>query len=492
MPLLNLPQNQNSQTDQNAQADPNQMSQENKQVAEENGVKVYEPDPTVTSAPAQQSTPAPGGDSVQVNTDISDSLQNNLAKTGTPSNHPLQQTPAANVQDATQVQAQQPVQSNNVAVQNNQPIQQSAQQPQAEGAIQTNERDFTLIELLKEAIAREASDIHLSVGNRGILRIDGELIRMNTKVLTNEYLKTIVEELLQQRKGVDITKISQYDMGYDLEGNRFRVNIFKQQGNYTVVARLVPNEIKTVEELGLPPVLKELGEVSGGLVLVTGPTGSGKSTTLAAILNNINMTQSKHIMTVEDPIEFIFPKGNCLINQREFGLDFDSWPAALKSILRQDPDIVLVGEMRDLETISSAITLSETGHLVFATLHTNSASQTMDRIIDVFPEGQQAQIRAQLANVITAVIAQRLVPLTQGGRRAVMEIMLANPAVRNTIREGKTHQIDNMIQTGQDMGMVSMSRALAEMVGQGSITVETAQMFSPHPEELNSLLKTMS
>lgn len=449
------------------------------------GVRTFNPDPTVQAGAQAQAVSQPP---VQ-KTDISENLQSNLNQINastTPSNPTAQPVVVQNpVVEQTQTAIQPQLQQQAPAQSQTEPV------ANENGTIQTNERDFTLQELLNEAITKQASDIHLSVGNRGILRIDGELTRMNTKVLTNEYMTSIAQELLKQRKDTKVEDIAQFDMGYDLDGHRFRVNIFRQQGNLTIVARLVPSEIKTVEELGLPPVLKELGTVSGGLVLVTGPTGSGKSTSLAAVLNHINQTQSKHIMTVEDPIEFIFPKANCLVNQREFGLDFDSWPKALKAILRQDPDIVLVGEMRDLETIASAITLSETGHLVFATLHTNSASQTMDRIIDVFPEGQQSQIRAQLSNVITAVIAQRLVPLAKGGRKAVMEIMLANPAVRNTIREGKTHQIDNMIQTGQDMGMVSMSRSLAELVSKGEISVEIAQSYSPHPEELESLLKNM-
>ncbi len=349
-------------------------------------------------------------------------------------------------------------------------------------------QDYTLEQILSEGIRMKASDIHLTVGYRAIVRVDGKLVKLNTNELTQQNLKDYSSQLINQRKDIDFVKSTEADFSYSFSNRRFRVNIFRELGNLAIVARIVPEKILTIDELGLPQILKDLSKIPGGLILVTGPTGSGKSTTLASILNHVNTNDSKHIITIEDPIEFIFPKAQSLIEQREFGSDFTSWSKALRSILRQDPNIVLVGEMRDHETIASTITISETGHLVFATLHTNSASQTIDRIIDVFPEAQQAQIRAQLANVITAVISQRLVPLVNGGRKAVMEILVANSAVKNAIREAQTHQIDNMIQTGQDFGMISLEKSLVELVRKGLITTDTAKSATVKPDEIDLLL----
>lgn len=350
-------------------------------------------------------------------------------------------------------------------------------------------KNYTLEEILDESVRLGASDVHLTVGYRTIVRIDGKLQPINSNILAGEDLLGYVNKFLETRKNIDPDTITELDMGYSHKGTRFRVNIFKQMGNYSIVCRVIPNEIKSMEELSLPPILKEFATLSNGLVLVTGPTGNGKSTTIASILNHINTTQSKHLITLEDPIEFVFPKGLSLVDQREAGIDFTSWPSALRALLRQDPNVVLVGEMRDLETIASTITVSETGHLVFATLHTNSASQTIDRIIDVFPEAQQAQIRAQLANVISAVISQRLVTLQGGGRMAVLELMIATPAVRNAIREAKTYQIDNIIQTSQDIGMISMEKSLVQLVKNGKISLETAKTVSIRPNEIDILMK---
>ncbi|GAB4284847.1 MAG: hypothetical protein Kow0081_2240 [Candidatus Dojkabacteria bacterium] len=354
--------------------------------------------------------------------------------------------------------------------------------------LELNLKQYDLSDILLEAIEKDASDIHLSVGHRAIVRVNGKLETIASQTLTSEMINEYVRELIKSRNDIQVSNISQVDVGYTFRSRRFRVNIYKQMGNFSIVARIIPGNIKTIEEMNLPLILKEFADIESGFVLVTGPTGSGKSTTLASTLNNINATKGKHIITLEDPIEFVFPRMQSLIDQREFGIDFKSWGHALKAILRQDPDIVLVGEMRDLETISSAITVAETGHLVFSTLHTNSASQTVDRIIDVFPVNQQPQIRAQLANVITAVISQRLVPTIQGGRRAAMEIMIATPAIKNAIREGKTHQIDNMIQTGHDYGMYSLEKSLVTLVKDGVITEETAKSFSSKPEEIEMLL----
>ncbi len=352
-----------------------------------------------------------------------------------------------------------------------------------------SQKQYTLSQILSEAVKQKASDVHLTVGYRAILRVDGALKTLPTPLLQPEELKAFARELISQRKDLNLDTVNEIDLGYAFENRRFRINIFKQMGTFAIVGRMIPDRIATLDELNMPPLFKEFAHISNGLVLVTGPTGSGKSTTIAAVLNHINTTQAKHIVTLEDPIEFVFPKGISLVDQREFGVDFASWENALKSLLRQDPNVVLVGEMRDTKTIAATITVSETGHLVFATLHTNSASQSIDRIIDVFPESQQAQIRTQLANVITAVISQRLIPLKNGGRKAALEIMIANSAIKNAIRESKTYLIDNMIQTGQDMGMISMEKSLVQMIKMGEISVATAKTYSIKPNEIDILLK---
>ncbi|MDQ6985168.1 MAG: PilT/PilU family type 4a pilus ATPase [Candidatus Dojkabacteria bacterium] len=373
----------------------------------------------------------------------------------------------------------------------NKPVYPSSNSTQQNSNVQVdlNMQQYTIQDLFSQAIKYKASDIHLGEGYRAIIRVDGSLKTVSSGILTAELLLSYVKKLLKDRNDVVIENIKQLDLGYDFGKRRFRVNIYKTMGSFSIVARLIPEKILTVDELGLPPVFKTLGDIANGLVLVTGPTGSGKTTTIASIFNHINSTKAHHLITLEDPIEFIFPRAMSLVDQRELGNDFDDWTGALKSLLRQDPDVVLVGEMRDLPTISSTITVAETGHLVFATLHTNSASQSIDRIIDVFPEEQQSQVRAQLANVIVAVIAQRLVPLNSGGRKAVIEFMIGNSAIKNAIREGKTYQIDNMIQTGQEAGMISMEKTLAQLVKSGQITSEVAKATTTKPSELDLYLK---
>jgi twitching motility protein PilT len=254
--------------------------------------------------------------------------------------------------------------------------------------------------------------------------------------------------------------------------------------------RLIPNRIRTIEELKLPQIYHQFAKLRQGMILVTGPTGHGKSTTIAAMIEDINRSRFSRIITIEDPVEYVFQGKKSLIDQREMGQDTHSWPIALKSAMRQDPDVILVGEMRDYETISSAITLAETGHLVFATLHTNNSAQSIDRMIDVFPEEQQAQIRAQLSNILEIVIAQRLIPLEKGGRRAVEEILVVNPAIKTLIRESKTHQIDNVIRTSSDVGMISLERSLVNLIREGVISTKTAQEFAVYPEEVSRLLKS--
>lgn len=351
---------------------------------------------------------------------------------------------------------------------------------------------LTIFKLLAEAVNRNASDLHLSVGYPPILRIDGNLVDLEEKILNPEDVEELIFAVLSDEKKELLEVNREIDFAYMYEGavsSRFRVNAYYSMKNLSAAFRLIPSRVRTIEELMLPQLYHQLTKLKQGLVLVTGPTGHGKSTTLAAFLEDINRSRFCHIVTIEDPVEYVFEGNKSLIDQREMNDDTHSWSIALRSALRQDPDVILVGEMRDYETIAAAITLAETGHLVFATLHTNSAAQTIDRIIDVFPENQQQQVRAQIANTLEAVIAQRLIPLDKGGRRAVSEIMLNNSAVANLIREGKTHQLDNVIRTSSDVGMIYLEKSLVSLVREGVITVQKAQEYAVHPEEVLRLLK---
>jgi twitching motility protein PilT len=343
---------------------------------------------------------------------------------------------------------------------------------------------------LEIAIERNASDLHLIVGSPPVLRINGELTSiLGTEVLTEQEIETLTFPILSSHQKQILDTNWEIDLGIEFRNiARFRVNIYKQQGTYAVAFRLIPRKIKTLEETGLPPVVSKICDLKQGLMLVTGPTGHGKSTTLAAFTNQINHTRSSHIITIEDPIEFIYPKSKSLISQRELNSDTKSWANALRSALREDPDVVLIGEMRDLETIAAAITIAETGHLVFATLHTNSAAQSIDRIIDVFPPAQQDQMRSQLAAVLEAVISQRLLPTINPGRVLAYEILFSNPAARAIIREGKTHLIDNLIQTSGESGMVSLENSLVYLLREGFISIETAKNYSLRPQVLTKLL----
>ena len=348
-------------------------------------------------------------------------------------------------------------------------------------------------ELLRYAIQHNASDLHLTVGYPPIIRIDGELREVSDSIITPQEAEELIlpllsdekKELLEVNKEIDFAHF--YDSDYS---GRFRINVYHTMKNLAAALRLIPSKIRSIDELMLPSIYHQFSQLKQGFILITGPTGHGKSTTLAAILEEINNSRFSHIITIEDPIEYVFDGKKSLIDQREMNEDTHSWPIALRSALRQDPDVILVGEMRDYETIASAITLAETGHLVFATLHTNSAAQTVDRIIDVFPENQQAQIRLQLSNILEAIVAQRLIPLDKGGRRAVTEIMIANPAIRNLIREAKTHQIDNVIRTSSDIGMVPLEKSLVALVREGVISVQKAQEYAVFPEEVLRLLKS--
>lgn len=345
--------------------------------------------------------------------------------------------------------------------------------------------------LLEECIRRNASDLHIQYGLPPILRIDGELIPIaGAPNLTEDVVRELIYATLDEEQQQTLLKDKEIDYSFAFgDISRFRVNAFHERGKLAAAFRLIPSKILSVSELGLPSIVETFSEFPRGLVLVTGPTGSGKSTTLAALVDKINREKSSHIITIEDPIEFTHKSQRSVIVQREVHYDTYSFSAALRSALREDPDVVLIGEMRDLETIQSAVTIAETGHLVFATLHTNSAAQSIDRMIDVFPSHQQAQIRTQLSNILMAICAQRLVPAIAGGRIAAAEIMIANSAIRTLIRDGKSHQIDTAIQTGADQGMQTMDRTLAKLVQTGVITYDSAREFAVDLNEFNKLVK---
>ncbi len=345
--------------------------------------------------------------------------------------------------------------------------------------------------LLEHVIKNKASDLHLQVGLSPMLRVDGKLAPIaGTPELTEELVENLVFSILDDDQKQVLLKDKEFDFSFAFgDLGRFRVNAYHERGNIAAALRLIPNDILTTEQLGLPAVVNGFADYPRGLVLVTGPTGSGKSTTLAALIDKINDERSEHIITIEDPIEFTHKSKKSVIVQREIHYDTYSFSAALRSSLRQDPDVVLIGEMRDLETISAAITIAETGHLVFATLHTNSAAQSIDRMIDVFPPHQQPQIRAQLSNILMAICSQRLVPTIGGGRVAAAEVLVATPAVRNIIREGKSHQLDAVIQTGADKGMQSMDRTLVALIRSGTITYDDAKTFAIDLEEFERLMR---
>lgn len=351
-------------------------------------------------------------------------------------------------------------------------------------------------ELLVFTVKQNASDLHLLVGVPPIIRIDGSLTSVSgynplTPEQTSELVFSILspeqKELFLANKELDFSVPLTTD-GYQ-EAARFRVNVYFERGHISAALRHLPVKIRTIEELNLSPICHEFTKLRQGFILVTGPTGHGKSTTLASIIQEINTSRSCHIVTIEDPIEYIYPLGKSIISQREMNLDTHSWNISLRSVLREDPDVVLIGEMRDYDTIAAALTIAETGHLVFSTLHTNSAAQTIDRIIDVFPEHQQAQIRMQLSMVLEGVLSQRLMPQLGGGRIPGYEVMLATSAVKTNIREGKTHLLDNIIQTSQELGMVALENCLAGLVRSGRISLETAQEYALRPEDLIRLIR---
>lgn len=347
-----------------------------------------------------------------------------------------------------------------------------------------------LTDLLEEVLQREASDLHLTVGTPPVIRIHGDLIRLDYPKLTPKDTKEMVYSILTSEQREKLEKNLELDFSYSLPGKaRFRVNIYYQRNTLAAAFRFIPVEIKTLEELGLPKVLETLARRPRGFVLVTGPTGSGKTTTLAALINIINETRNVHIMTIEDPIEYLHHHKRSIVNQREVGSDTKSFANALKYVLRQDPDVILIGEMRDVETIAIALTAAETGHLVFATLHTPDAPQSIDRIIDVFPPHQQQQVRIQLAGTLQGIVAQQLLQTRDGrGRVVAVEVLFATPAVRNLIREAKAHQIYNVMQTGQKYGMQTMDQALADLYRRGKISYEMAVARAIDSHDIRQLL----
>ena len=358
-------------------------------------------------------------------------------------------------------------------------------------AVTVASAEMRIESLLEECVRTKASDLHLQVGLPPILRIDGALQPVSGYGNIDEpTVERLIFSTLEEDQKQILIKDKEFDYSFSFgDLGRFRVNAFHEKGNLAGAFRLIPNEVQSINELGMPSVVSSFADFPRGLVLVTGPTGSGKSTTLAALVDKINREKSVHIITIEDPIEFTHKSLRSVVVQREVHYDTYSFSAALRSALREDPDVVLIGEMRDLETISAAITIAETGHLVFATLHTNSASQSIDRMIDVFPPHQQPQVRSQLSNILQAICAQRLVPAIGGGRVVAAEILIANSAVRSVIREGKTHQLDTIIQTGADQGMQTMDRTLVKLIQTGVITYDSAREFAVDLQEFERLAR---
>ena len=348
----------------------------------------------------------------------------------------------------------------------------------------------TLPELLQQMVSMQGSDLHVTTNTPPTIRVHGKLTRLDLPVLGPAETKQLAYSVLTDAQKKRFEETLELDFSFGLKGlARFRCNMFNQRGSVGAVYRVIPEEIKSFQDLALPPVLATLADRPRGLVLVTGPTGSGKSTTLAAMIDKINRERYEHILTIEDPIEFLHGHKRCIVNQREIGADAEDFASVLKSALREDPDVILVGEMRDLETMSTALTAAETGHLVFATLHTQSTAQTVDRIIDIFPAQQQAQVRMQLSIGLQGIVTQQLLPTVDGaGRVVACEILAPTPAVRNLIREGKTHQIYSAIQTSGSIGMQTMDAHLAQLVRMGRISRELAEQRASVPEELRRLL----
>ncbi|MCP4634176.1 MAG: type IV pilus twitching motility protein PilT [candidate division Zixibacteria bacterium] len=348
---------------------------------------------------------------------------------------------------------------------------------------------LSLQELLTTMVERGASDLHISVGSPPQIRLDGKLNKLSSERLTSEVTKRLAYSVMSDKQKLQFEQNSELDLSFGVENlSRFRVNIFMQRGNVAMAVRQIPFKIMTFEELGLPKVISEMANLPRGMVLVTGPTGSGKSTTLAAIIDKINRERNEHILTIEDPIEFLHRHNSCLVNQREVFADTKSFASALKYALREDPDVVLVGELRDLETMASALTISETGHLVFATLHTNSCAESINRVIDVFPTNQQEQIRVQLSFCLQAVVSQQLIPKIGGGRALALEILICTPAIRAIIRDDKIHQIYSLMQAGTKFGMKTMNQSLFELYSKKQITLGDSMARSSNSQELSEMI----
>lgn len=346
-------------------------------------------------------------------------------------------------------------------------------------------------QLLQLAIDRNASDLHVVVGYAPTLRIDGELyVIPGAPVLTAEQIQQGLYAILTNEQKENLTINKEMDFGYEQNKARFRVNIYHTKDSLAAAFRYIPSEIKTIEQLSLPSTFYSLSKYNSGLVLVTGPTGEGKSTTLSSLINNINLNTNKHIITIEDPIEFVYPKAKSVISQRELHQDTHSWSIALRSALREDPDVVLVGEMRDFESTSLVLTIAETGHLVFSTLHTTSTPETINRIIDIFPSHQQQQVKTQLASVLRAVVSQRLLPRADAkGRAPAVELLFNTSAVASLIRDGKPHLIDNILQTSDELGFIYFERYLSQLFKSGIISKETAEKYALRPKDLEKYLK---
>lgn len=351
---------------------------------------------------------------------------------------------------------------------------------------------ITLQQLLKASVKQKASDLHVVAGSAPLLRVEGQMVRFKSEVLTAEMTQSLCYSILTESQKSRFEATKELDFSFGIKDvARFRANFFWQRGAVSGVFRRIALEIPELDSLGLPQVVQDVVNYPQGLVLVTGPTGSGKSTTLAALIDRINRDLRGHIITLEDPIEYVFPHRSCIVNQREIGVDTVSYKAALKHVLRQDPDVCFMGELRDHETIETALNVAETGHLVFSTLHTNSAVGTINRIVNVFSPEQQERIRLQLSLTLNAVISQRLLPCIKGGVTAAFEIMILNPSIRNLIREGKLHQVYGLMQIGQDKsGMVTMNQSLMRLIIARKIDVRTAFSYTSDPEELDKMLKT--
>jgi len=353
----------------------------------------------------------------------------------------------------------------------------------------TEKKNTEVASYLDFAVSKNASDIHINVGIPAMVRIDGKLLPIpDAVVITEQKAKELIATFTPSDLLVSLKQKREADFSFGYQKMRFRANVYYQKGTLTASLRLIPKDIKSFKDLGLPPILEKFTEPSQGFVIITGPTGSGKSSTLAALIDKINTEKSKHIVSIEDPIEYVFEHKKSVISQREVGSDTNSFSRALRSSLREDPDVVLVGEMRDLETIEAALTLAETGHLVFTTLHTNSTAQTADRIVNVFPPHMQQQIQSQFASCLLGVVSQRLIPKIGGGRVLAAEIMVANAAIKSLIREGKNFQIPNIIQTSAAEGMISLDKVLAEYVSRGDITLEDALNYSLDPKSFKMMV----